>query len=64
MSDDGVVFHTMGWLAGGRHVDYPHVIEHGDSLYVAFATAKMTVEVLQVRVADLAKIKHAAKQNL
>ncbi|MSU48290.1 MAG: hypothetical protein EXS37_04220 [Opitutus sp.] len=61
VSDDGVVFHTMGWLAGGRHVDYPHVIEHGDSLYVAFATAKMTVEVLQVRVADLAAIKNVAK---
>ena len=61
ISDDGVVFHTMGWLAGGRHVDYPHVIEHGDSLYVAFATAKMTVEVLRVRVADLAAIKNVAK---
>ena len=60
LSDDGVVFHTLGWLAGGRHVDYPHVIEHGDSLFIAFATAKMTVEVLRVRVADLAAIKNPA----
>jgi hypothetical protein len=50
----------MGWLVGGRHVDYPHVIEHGDSLWIAFATAKQTVEVLQVRIADLAMLERTA----
>lgn len=58
VSDDGLVFTKMGYLAGGRHVDYPHVIEHGDSLYVAFATAKQTMEVLKVKVADLARIQN------
>lgn len=54
VSADGLVFTSMGYLVGGRHVDYPHVIEHEGSLYVAFATAKSTVEVLKIRVADLA----------
>ncbi len=59
VSDDGLVFTKMAYLVGGRHVDYPHVIEHGDALYVAFATAKQTMEVLKVQVADLAKIENA-----
>ena len=53
LSDDGLVFTTMGYLVGGRHVDYPHVIEHEGQLYVAFAGAKQTVEVLKIRIADL-----------
>ena len=61
ISDDGLVFHTMAYLAGGRHVDYPHVIEHGDSLYVAFATVKQTVEVLKIRRSDLALIRNTSK---
>ncbi len=61
ISDDGLVFTKMGYLVGGQHVDYPHVIEHGTSLFVAFATAKSTVEVLKVRVADLAAIKHGPR---
>jgi hypothetical protein len=61
ISDDGLVFNAMGYLVGGRHVDYPHVIEHDGHLYVAFATAKQTVEVLKVRVADLAKIKNTRR---
>ena len=62
VSRDGLVFTTMGWLAGGRHVDYPHVIAHEDSLLVAFATAKQTVEVLKIRVADLAMMETAQPQ--
>lgn len=53
ISDDGLVFTKMGYLVGGRHVDYPHVIEHGGHLLVAFATAKQTVEVLKIRLGDL-----------
>jgi hypothetical protein len=34
------------------------VIEREGNLYIAFATAKQTVEVLQVRVADLAMLKN------
>lgn len=37
ISDDGMVFHTMGYLTGGRHIDYPHVIEHEGYLYIAYA---------------------------
>jgi predicted neuraminidase len=53
VSHDGLVFTAMGWLVGGRHVDYPHVIEHDGHVYVAFATAKSTMEVLKIRVADI-----------
>jgi len=53
VSEDGLVFHKMGFLVGSRHVDYPHVIEHEDHLYVAFATAKQTVEVLKIALSDV-----------
>jgi hypothetical protein len=56
VSHDGLVFTAMGYLVGGRHVDYPHIIEHEGYMYVAFATAKSTVEVLKIRVADLAQL--------
>lgn len=57
ISDDGMVFHTMGYLVGGRHIDYPHVIEHNGHLLVAFAgDRKQTVEVLKIRIEDLSKI--------
>ena len=51
--DGRLVFTKLGYLVGGRHVDYPHVIEHDKHLYVAFASAKQTVEVLKIRIADL-----------
>ena len=53
VSDDGLSFSKMAYLVGGRKVDYPHVIEHEGNLYVAFASAKQTVEVLKVKLADL-----------
>ncbi|MEZ5384946.1 MAG: exo-alpha-sialidase [Prosthecobacter sp.] len=53
LSNDGLVFHSLGYLVGGRHIDYPHVIEHDGFVLVAFATAKQTVEVLKIRIADL-----------
>lgn len=59
VSKDGIVFNQMGYLVGGLHVDYPHVMHHDGSLYVAFATAKQTMEVLKVRVADLAMLEKA-----
>jgi len=60
VSDDGLVFHKLGYLVGGRHVDYPHVIQHEGHLYVAFASAKQTVEVLKIRIADLDALKMPA----
>ncbi len=53
LSDDGLVFHSLGYLVGGRHIDYPHVIEHDGYVLVAFATAKQTVEVLKIKLSDL-----------
>jgi len=53
ISPDGLVFTKMLYLAGGRHVDYPHVMEHGGSLFIAFAGGKQSVEVLKVKLADV-----------
>ena len=53
ISDDGLVFTKMLYLVGGRHIDYPHIIEHEGSLYIAFAGGKQTVEVLKVKLADV-----------
>jgi predicted neuraminidase len=58
ISDDGLVFTRMGYLVGGRHVDYPHVIEHDGHLWIAFAGGKQSVEVLKVRVADLVGLRN------
>ncbi len=56
ISDDGLVFSKMGYLVGGRHIDYPHVIEHEGNLYVAFGGAKQTVEVLKIPISELDKL--------
>jgi hypothetical protein len=53
ISDDGMVFHTMGFLVGNRLIDYPHVIEHDGHIYVAFNSAKQSVEVLKIKISDL-----------
>lgn len=53
ISSDGLVFHKMLRLVGGRHVDYPHVIEHEGHLFIAFAGGKQSVEVLKVKLADV-----------
>ena len=53
VSPDGLVFRQMGVLVAGRHVDYPHVIEHDGHLFVAFASAKQSCEVLKIKIADL-----------
>ncbi|CAG5004516.1 hypothetical protein DYBT9275_03386 [Dyadobacter sp. CECT 9275] len=57
VSDDGLVFNKMYYLVGGRHVDYPHVIEHEGNLLIAFAGGKQTVEVMKVRLSDLDGLK-------
>lgn len=57
LSDDGIVFNKMYYLTGGRHIDYPHVIEHDGYLLIAFAGEKQSVEVMKVRLSDLDSIK-------
>jgi hypothetical protein len=54
VSDDGIVFDRMGYLAGGRWVDYPHAIEHDGYVLVAFAGwKKQSCEILKIKIADL-----------
>lgn len=53
ISDDGMVFSKMGYLIGGRRVDYPHVMEYDGYLIVAFSGGKQTVEVLKIKISDL-----------
>ncbi len=62
MSDDGMVFDRLFYLAGGERngVDYPMVMEHDGYLYVAHSGGrggrKQSVEVERVRIADLDKL--------
>ena len=58
LSDDGLVFNQLFYVVGGRHVDYPHVMEHEGYLYIAHSGAKMSVEIERVRIADLARLKN------
>jgi hypothetical protein len=56
VSADGLVFTKLFYIVGGRHIDYPQVMQHGDFLYVAHSGAKMSVEVERIRIADLDKV--------
>ena len=56
ISNDGLVFTKMGYLFGGRRIDYPHVIEHEGSLLIAFSGNKQSVEVLKIQISDLDKL--------
>lgn len=54
ISNDGMVFDKMFYLTGGRHIDYPHVLQHDNYLYIAFAGShKQKIEVLRVLISDL-----------
>lgn len=53
ISADGLVFTKMLHLVGGRHIDYPHIIEHEGHLHIAFAGGKQSVEVLKVKLSDV-----------
>jgi hypothetical protein len=53
ISRDGLVFTHLFYLVGGRHVDYPHVVEHAEHLLISFSGAKQTVEVLMVSLNDI-----------
>lgn len=61
LSNDGMVFNQLFYVVGGRHVDYPHMIEHGGYLYIAHSGAKMSVEIERVRIADLDRLKMPVK---
>ncbi len=57
VSKDGLSYHKLFWLVGGRHVDYPHIIEKDGSLFVAYSGAKQTMEVAKVELDDLERMK-------
>jgi len=64
VSNNGLGFHKMGYLVGGRHVDYPHVIEHDGYLLVAFSGGKQSVEVLRIKIGDLDRLEMPPKPLL
>ena len=53
ISRDGLVYTKMFYLVGGRHIDYPHMIEHDGSLFISFSGAKQTVEVMKVPLSSI-----------
>jgi len=56
ISRDGLVYTKLFWLIGGRHVDYPHIIEHDGHLLIAFSGAKQTMEVMKVSLDELERL--------
>lgn len=56
VSDDGIVFNKMIYLVGGRNIDYPDIIEHDGYIFVAFAGAKQSVELIRVKINDMDKV--------
>lgn len=56
VSDDGITFNKMVYLDGGRGIDYPHVMVHEGYLYIAYASAKQTVEIMRVSIEELDKV--------
>ena len=56
ISQDGLVFTKLFWLIGGRHVDYPHIIEHDGHLLITFSGAKQTMEVMKVSLDELERL--------
>jgi len=56
ISTDGMVFDKMGYLFGGRRIDYPHVIEHDGFLLIAFSGGKQSVEILKIQLSELGNL--------
>ena len=56
VSRNGLVYEHLFFLIGGRHVDYPHIIEQDGNLMIAFSGAKQTMEVLNVSLTDLDRL--------
>lgn len=56
ISRDGLVYSHLFYLVGGRHIDYPHLIEHDGHLLIAFSGAKQTTEVLRISMSQLERL--------
>ncbi len=63
ISHDGILYTRMFYLMGGRHIDYPHMIEHDENLLIAFSGAKQTVEVLKLPLAAIDALIPAERDN-
>ncbi|TWT61614.1 sialidase family protein [Rubinisphaera italica] len=53
ISRDGLIFTSLLYLIGERHIDYPHIIEKDNHILIAFSGAKQTMEVAKVKLDDL-----------
>lgn len=53
VSDNGIAFNKLIYLVGERHIDYPHIIEQDGYLFIAFASAKQSVEIIRVKIAEI-----------
>ena len=60
ISFDGITFSHLFYLVGGRHIDYPHIIEAEDHLLIAFSGAKQTMEIMRVSLDDIDR--HVSQQ--
>ena len=56
ISKDGLVYTHLFYLVSNRHIDYPHIIEHNNYLYIAFSGAKQTMEVARVSLDEIEKL--------
>ncbi len=53
LSADGLVYDRLFYVVGGRHIDYPHMLEHEGFLYIAHSGGKQSVEIQRIRISDL-----------
>lgn len=63
LSPDGLIYNQLYYVVGGRHVDYPHMMEHGGFLYIAHSGGKQSVEVQRIRLADLNRMTMPASRK-
>lgn len=56
VSNDGIIFNKMFYQPGGRYINCPHVTENDGYLFIAFASAKQSVEVIWSKVSDPDKV--------
>jgi len=61
LSPDGLIYDRLFYVVGGRHIDYPHMIEHDGHLYIAHSGAKQAVEIQRIRIADLDSVRMPAR---
>jgi hypothetical protein len=61
LGNDGLIYDRLFYVVGGRHIDYPHMIEHEGHLYIAHSGGKQSVEIQRIRISDLDTIRMPAR---